>query len=150
MSFDGNSTLFALLLLLLLPGEMKVVGLLSGGKDSIFNLIHCVLNHHEPIALASLGPPPSSLPHENEEIDSYMYQTVGHSGLETIAQAMGLPLVTGIIKGQAVEQGAEYGARSPSGTASEGDETEDLYLLLRKVKVGLSLPVSEITRAEQR
>ena len=35
---------------------MKTVGLLSGGKDSVFNLLHCIVNHHEPIALASLGP----------------------------------------------------------------------------------------------
>ena len=35
---------------------MKTVGLLSGGKDSVYNLLHCVLNNHEPVALASLGP----------------------------------------------------------------------------------------------
>lgn len=37
--------------------KMKVVGLLSGGKDSVYNLLHCVAHGHEPIALASLGPP---------------------------------------------------------------------------------------------
>lgn len=36
---------------------MKVVGLLSGGKDSCFNLVHCVANGHDIVALASLGPP---------------------------------------------------------------------------------------------
>lgn len=36
---------------------MKVVGLLSGGKDSCFNLVHCVQNGHEVVALASLRPP---------------------------------------------------------------------------------------------
>ena len=35
---------------------MKTVALLSGGKDSVFNLLHCIVNHHEPVALASLGP----------------------------------------------------------------------------------------------
>ena len=35
---------------------MKVVGLLSGGKDSCFNLVHCHLNGHELVAAASLGP----------------------------------------------------------------------------------------------
>lgn len=35
---------------------MKVVGLLSGGKDSVYNLLHAIANGHEPIALASLGP----------------------------------------------------------------------------------------------
>lgn len=36
---------------------MKVVGLLSGGKDSCFNLCHCVLQGHEIVALATLAPP---------------------------------------------------------------------------------------------
>lgn len=36
---------------------MKVVGLLSGGKDSVYNLVHCVVQGHESIAVASLGPP---------------------------------------------------------------------------------------------
>lgn len=35
---------------------MKVVGLLSGGKDSCFNLRHCVKQGHELVALASLRP----------------------------------------------------------------------------------------------
>ena len=36
---------------------MKYVGLLSGGKDSCFNLLHCQRNGHELVAAASLGPP---------------------------------------------------------------------------------------------
>ena len=36
---------------------MKYVGLLSGGKDSCFNLLHCERNRHELVAVASLGPP---------------------------------------------------------------------------------------------
>jgi len=35
---------------------MKYVALLSGGKDSCFNLLHCQKNGHELIAAASLGP----------------------------------------------------------------------------------------------
>ena len=35
---------------------MKVVGLLSGGKDSCYNLCHCVAQGHEVVVLASLGP----------------------------------------------------------------------------------------------
>lgn len=37
--------------------RMKVVGLLSGGKDSCFNLCHCVLQKHDIVALATLIPP---------------------------------------------------------------------------------------------
>lgn len=34
----------------------KVLGLVSGGKDSCFNLLHCVANGHEVVALATLTP----------------------------------------------------------------------------------------------
>lgn len=36
---------------------MKVVGLLSGGKDSCYNLCHCAKQGHEIVALATLAPP---------------------------------------------------------------------------------------------
>jgi diphthine-ammonia ligase len=50
---------------------------------------------------------------------------------------MGLPLFTRDIKGKAVERGPEYGSRTSSGEGSEvrGDETEDLYLLVKGIKV---------------
>jgi len=35
---------------------MKYLALLSGGKDSCYNLLHCEKNGHELIAAASLGP----------------------------------------------------------------------------------------------
>ncbi|OXH45898.1 meiotically up-regulated 71 protein [Cryptococcus neoformans] len=42
-----------------LPGvKHKVIGLVSGGKDSCFNLMHCVANGHEIVALATLTPEP--------------------------------------------------------------------------------------------
>lgn len=52
---------------------------------------------------------------------------------------MDLPLFTRCIKGKAVSRGAEYGSRQTSGAGSEveGDETEDLYALLKQIKVGL-------------
>ena len=36
---------------------MKVVALLSGGKDSCYNLLHCVHNGHTIVAAATLSPP---------------------------------------------------------------------------------------------
>lgn len=36
---------------------MKVVGLISGGKDSCFNLMKCVQYGHSIVALANLYPP---------------------------------------------------------------------------------------------
>ncbi|GAA5839049.1 hypothetical protein JCM11251_007862 [Rhodosporidiobolus azoricus] len=121
---------------------MKTVALLSGGKDSVYNLLHCVLNGHEPVAVASLGPPEGK-----DELDSFMYQTVGHSGLRTLADALGLPFFSHVIGGTAVNVGGEYGSRKGKGKAVEGqgevevvqqkDETEDLYELLKKVKMDM-------------
>lgn len=42
-----------------LPGvKHKVIGLVSGGKDSCFNMMHTVANGHELVALATLTPEP--------------------------------------------------------------------------------------------
>jgi diphthine-ammonia ligase len=38
---------------------MKVVALISGGKDSFHNMLKCVQNGHEIVALANLYPPKS-------------------------------------------------------------------------------------------
>ncbi|SCV72945.1 BQ2448_6870 [Microbotryum intermedium] len=119
---------------------MKIVALLSGGKDSIYNLLHCILNGHEPIAVASLGPGQGK-----DELDSYMYQTVGHSGLSLIAESLSLPLYARTITGTAVNQGNSYGSRSGEALTTkfsgehvvvgeDKDETEDMYELLRDVK----------------
>ena len=35
---------------------MKYLALLSGGKDSCYNILHCARNGHELVAAASLGP----------------------------------------------------------------------------------------------
>lgn len=36
---------------------LNVVGLLSGGKDSCYNLCHCAKQGHNIVALATLAPP---------------------------------------------------------------------------------------------
>jgi diphthine-ammonia ligase len=41
---------------------MKYVALLSGGKDSCYNLLHCRKNGHDLVAAASLGPCPGTGP----------------------------------------------------------------------------------------
>lgn len=63
-----------------------------------------------------------------DELDSYMYQTVGHQGIELYAEAMGLPLYREMISGVAVDQGRNY-------QPTENDEVEDLYRLLARIKV---------------
>lgn len=59
-----------------MPG-LKVVALISGGKDSFFSILHCLANGHEVVALANLHPPLED-GEQSEDIDSFMYQTVGH------------------------------------------------------------------------
>ncbi|KAJ7498784.1 hypothetical protein FB451DRAFT_1014256 [Mycena latifolia] len=107
---------------------MKYVALLSGGKDSCYNLLHCERNGHQLISAASLGPEPGK-----EELDSYMYQTVGQDAIELVARALDVPLYRRVISGHAIEQGSEYGARNGGG-GIVGDETEDLHALLSTVK----------------
>lgn len=46
---------------------MKVIALCSGGKDSTFNMMECVRNGHEIVALINLRPP-TSLSVQNERI----------------------------------------------------------------------------------
>ncbi|TRM67665.1 hypothetical protein BD626DRAFT_479464 [Schizophyllum amplum] len=109
---------------------MKYVALLSGGKDSCYNLLHCAKNGHALVAAASLGPEPGK-----EELDSYMYQTVGQDAIEYVARCLEVPLYRRVISGTSLEQGSEYGSRAPSSSAGvKGDETEDLYELLLEVK----------------
>ncbi|CAG9123295.1 unnamed protein product [Plutella xylostella] len=100
---------------------MRVVALISGGKDSCYNMMQCVGAGHDIVALANLRP------QHRDELDSYMYQTVGHMGIDLYAEAMGLPLFREVISGTALDQGRNY-------KPTTNDEVEDLYRLLAKVK----------------
>ncbi|KAG9317438.1 hypothetical protein JVU11DRAFT_1638 [Chiua virens] len=107
---------------------MKYVALLSGGKDSCFNLLHCQHNHHQLVAAATLSPHSGK-----DEIDSYMYQTVGQDAIALVAQALDVPLYRRVIQGNPLQQAAEYGLKTAGGGGIPGDETEDLYALLFEV-----------------
>ncbi|XP_058799518.1 uncharacterized protein LOC131669005 [Phymastichus coffea] len=100
---------------------MKVVALISGGKDSSFNMMQCVAAGHEIVALANLYPV------GKDELDSYMFQTVGHQGIQFIGEAMGLPLYREPTFGRSKMQAKHY-------LPTADDEVEDLYRLLKKVK----------------
>ncbi|XP_065822687.1 diphthine--ammonia ligase isoform X6 [Labrus bergylta] len=100
---------------------MKVVALISGGKDSCYNMMQCVSAGHRIVALANLRPA------DTDELDSYMYQTVGHQAIELYAEAMDLPLYRRTIQGSSLDTGRNY-------NQTEGDEVEDLYELLKLVK----------------
>lgn len=57
-----------------------------------------------------------------------MYQTVGHMGIEMLAEAMELPLYRKSTAGLATQKGKNY-------EPTADDEVEDLYELLKQVKV---------------
>uniref|UniRef100_A0A8C6Q1F7 Diphthine--ammonia ligase n=1 Tax=Nothobranchius furzeri TaxID=105023 RepID=A0A8C6Q1F7_NOTFU len=94
----------------------------SGGKDSCYNMMQCVAAGHQIVALANLRPA------QTDELDSYMYQTVGHQGIELYADAMDLPLYRHIIQGSSMDTSRDY-------SKTEGDEVEDLHQLLHLVKL---------------
>lgn len=85
-------------------------------------MIKCVEAGHEIVALANLHPPP-----DTEELDSYMYQSVGHDAIEAYAAAMALPLYRAPITGTPRNVDFAY-------VPTEADEVEDLYELLGQVK----------------
>ncbi|XP_051579168.1 diphthine--ammonia ligase isoform X1 [Myxocyprinus asiaticus] len=103
---------------------MRVVALISGGKDSCYNMMQCVSAGHSIVALANLMPAKHVV---SDELDSYMYQTVGHQAVELYAEALDLPLYRRTIEGSSLDTGREYSQR-------DGDEVEDLYHLLKLVK----------------
>ncbi|KAI1412656.1 adenine nucleotide alpha hydrolases-like protein [Hypoxylon sp. FL1857] len=71
------------------------------------------------------------LPGDDADLNSFMYQTVGHQVIPLYAKATGLPLFRQPILGTAVDSGISY--RDPDGQRREEDETESLLPLLRAV-----------------
>jgi diphthine-ammonia ligase len=110
-----------------MASSLNVIALISGGKDSLFSILHCQANWHTIVALANLHPGQST--NGNEDIDSYMYQTVGHSIIPLYEEALGIPLYRQEITGKAVNSNRDY----EQSTKQEQDETEDLVPLLEKV-----------------
>lgn len=54
-----------------------MVGLVSGGKDSCYNMMKCTQEGHEIVCLANLYPSGGL-----DEVDSFMYQSVGYQGVQ--------------------------------------------------------------------
>ena len=102
---------------------MKIVGLISGGKDSCHSLLKCMIYGHELVCLANLSPRDTDV----EELNSFMYQTAAHSVLPLLAQCFNVPLIRGCINGEAKVQSLSYN------NPEVGDEVEDLYSLLKVV-----------------
>ncbi|XP_069861827.1 LOW QUALITY PROTEIN: diphthine--ammonia ligase [Dipodomys merriami] len=110
--------------------SMRVAALISGGKDSCYNMMQCVSAGHQIVALANLRPDENQV--GTDELDSYMYQTVGHHTIDLYAEAMSLPLYRRTITGKSLDTGHVY-------SKCEGDEVEDLYELLKLVKGSTSV-----------
>ena len=64
----------------------------------------------------------------SDELDSFMYQTVGHDVINLYSEAIGLPLFRRTIAGSSVCQKLNY-------ESSNEDEVEDLLLLLKRIQV---------------
>ncbi|GKT98649.1 endoribonuclease [Fusarium langsethiae] len=188
--------------------QLNVIALISGGKDSFFNLIHCIEHGHRIVALANLFPgsgtltsdsssgtysgvngiphgqspfrqedateagsrtndhtstdilSPEGFQHINPEtwvpqpserhghdgrdagepsdtdLNSFMYQTVGHEVLPLYAAATGLPLYRLPITGRAVRHERDYDATVETQDKDKGDsddETESMLPLLQAI-----------------
>ncbi|KAM0164101.1 hypothetical protein ACHAQE_002008 [Botrytis cinerea] len=132
--------------------SLNVIALVSGGKDSFFSILHCIQNGHKIVALGNLHPPltepqtgESNGIHKDEnDLNSFMYQTVGHTIIPLYEEALGIPLYRQAIVGSAVQTGTSYDdADLTSSDAEElvekkrdtdGDETESLVPLLQRIK----------------
>ncbi|KAI4191495.1 MAG: hypothetical protein L6R41_000029 [Letrouitia leprolyta] len=120
---------------------LNVIAFVSGGKDSFFSLLHCIANGHKIIALANLYPPTVGEQSEYSDLNSHMYQTVGHSLVPLYADILHLPLYRQEIRGKAINQAKEYHVsretmpqnNTPNSTI-DNDETESMMNLLRRVK----------------
>ena len=119
--------------------SLQVVALISGGKDSFYSLLHCLHNDHHVVALANLY---ATTEPETSDLNSYMYQTVGHAMIPLHAEALGLPLYRRQISGSAINREKDYYPVDP-GSNKDGatstaenteDETESLLRLLEEVK----------------
>jgi diphthine-ammonia ligase len=103
-----------------MSASLNVIALVSGGKDSFFSILHCLANGHRLVALANLHPPEGG----DEDINSFMYQTVGASLISLYGEALDVPLYRQEIRGSAVIHDRDYHEQ-------KDDETEDLVPLLR-------------------
>lgn len=131
---------------------LNVIALISGGKDSLFSLLHCLENGHRLTALANLYPSAGegeSKPEsddrddtvEQDDLNSFMYQTVGHTIVPLYAECLGLPLYRRAITGSATQTGRYYDSSGNAAAATGGvegaepkDETEDLIPLLQSIR----------------
>ncbi|KAK6358606.1 hypothetical protein TWF730_007931 [Orbilia blumenaviensis] len=122
---------------------VPTVALISGGKDSFFSLLHSNANGFQVIALANLHPPILALQTSDadtsDDLNSFMYQTVGHTVLPHYSSILNIPLYRAPITGSSVNQDLSYHPNSTNPGSGgerndEEDEIENLYSLLSLIK----------------
>jgi len=113
---------------------MKFFALVSGGKDSCFNIIKCTQLGHELIATGHLSPQilqneekRKTVREQPEELNSFMFQCAGFSALHLQSKCYGVPFYQKKISGGSNNQHLQY-------EKTEGDEVEDLFMLLSDMK----------------
>ena len=111
---------------------LRVVALVSGGKDSCYSMVQTVAAGHTIVALANLKPKVETKDPENKqpatELDSWMYQSVGYEAIDLYAEAMRLPLFRGEMSGKSLNTELDYQPQSAE------DEVEDLFRLLKRIQ----------------
>lgn len=118
---------------------MKLVALVSGGKDSVLGMMEAVKRGHEIRCIANLRPPPSDEPRpaegdDGEELDSHCFQTCGYRAVDHIAVCMGVPLRTRAIHGgQSIQVDLLYTKEGGSAGVAV-DEVEEMFMLLKDIK----------------
>ena len=119
--------------------QLNVIGFISGGKDSFFSLLHCLANGHNVVALANLCPPDHA--RRDQDLNSLMYQTVGHGLIPLYEEILSVPLYRHEIRGSAINQAREYGPprlELPTDVAMPSvdaiDETESMVAILSRIK----------------
>lgn len=104
---------------------MKFVGLISGGKDSHYNILHSIKNGHSLTCLANLRPYDKT----KQELNSFMFQTCGHDLLTKYELVTSAPIEFHDIH----EHTSEVTTLTYEPT-SKTDEIEMLYIFLKKIK----------------
>ncbi|KAF9764262.1 Diphthine--ammonia ligase [Nosema granulosis] len=99
---------------------MDFIGLVSGGKDSIYSIKCCIDKGHKLVGiLYMLNPSPY--------VDSYMYQTVGSEIVKLFGDCLDVPLFIYETECNAANQDLIYQENAK-------DEVEDLYKALSEIK----------------
>ncbi|OQS54482.1 Dph6 [Ecytonucleospora hepatopenaei] len=96
---------------------MKVIALISGGKDSIYTLCKLKDEGHHIVACVYMH-------NKSNYVDSYMFQTVGREFIDFIQKVLDIPFVIRETKCYAKNQNLEY-------EACEYDEVEDLFTAVK-------------------